>query len=527
MEDVFRFLSFSLWTTCVQTCRAPYLIYYQYDPPVESLHIYQYNKHLPSVNISMNINLRKKKTKIVATIGPSSWNQKTLEKMIKQGLNVVRLNFSHGTHSEHREALDHIRKASKATGKRVAVLQDLSGPKIRIGDVAVGGVTLKKGARFTFSTKAMIATTEGASISYKKLPFEIQKGQNIMIDDGKIHLQAEKISKKNGTISCKIIVGGFLKPRKGVNIPGAKLSVQSLTKKDKEDVLFGIKEKVDFIALSFVKTAKDVRDLRNILRKHKCKAHIIAKIETVEAMENIDSIIKEANGIMVARGDLAIEIGPEKVPVAQKYIIEECNRLGKPVITATQMLDSMEQNPIPTRAEVSDVANAIIDGTDAVMLSGETAMGTYPAESVATMARIAKDIEPLLDNKYLEYHGESKEVVDTITASVVRIANNVDAALIVVLTTSGSTAQMISRFKPHQRILALCTEGHIADRLILTWGCTSAHVQKPKTIESKLDDIRNYILKEKLASKGARIVLSFGLPFGVVGSTNTVQVMTL
>jgi pyruvate kinase len=471
--------------------------------------------------------LRNKKTNIVATLGPASSDASVLVKMISSGLNVARLNFSHGTHTSHLATIAEITEASEITNKNIAILQDLSGPKIRIGEVEGGSVILRKGATFILSTKDGKTTKNGASITYKKLHSEIKKGQSIMIDDGKIHMRVVSVSTAKKSVTCKVLIGGELKSRKGVNVPGAQLSVRSLTKKDREDVLFGIKHKVDFIALSFVKTAKDIRDLRAILRKSKCTAQIIAKIETVEALDNIDDIILEADGIMVARGDLAIEIGPEKVPMAQKYMIEECNRLGKPVITATQMLDSMENNPIPTRAEVSDVANAIIDGTDAIMLSGESAVGDYPVESIATMSRIAQDIEPLLMNKNLDHIDSLKDTVDTITASVVRIANDVDADLIVALTTSGATAQLISRFKPHQRILALCTSDHIARRLILTWGCVSLRMEMKTTIESHLDEIKTLILKEKMAPKGARIVLSHGMPFGVVGSTNTIHVITL
>lgn len=460
-----------------------------------------------------------KKTKIVATIGPASRDKGTLTKMVEAGLNVVRMNFSHGTHDEHYTTLSLIRKVEKATKKPVAILQDLSGPKIRIGTVPEG-TTLKEGQRFVLSTKK---GSGDVYVNYKKLHQDVSKGTILKIDDGKITLKVTSV--RGSEIHTNVIVGGPLSSNKGVNVPNKELGISSLTAKDKRDVLFGIKHEVDFIALSFVQHAQDVKDLRKILDKHGSKAKIIAKIETTGAIKNLDEILEAADGAMVARGDMAVEASVEKVPRIQKNIIRKCNQIGKPVITATQMLDSMEKNPVPTRAEVSDVANAILDGTDAVMLSSESAIGKYPILSVQMMSDIAHETEPLAKNTHLEYFGESRDIVDTMTVSVVRIANNVRARLIITLTESGLTPQMVARFRPHHTILAVTPHEHTLKHLHLTYGCYPVLTTMNGNVKELSKQVKKLVQKEKLANKGEKIVVTMGSRFGTPGSTNTIFVI--
>ena len=442
--------------------------------------------------------------------------------MAKAGMNVARMNFSHGTHQEHLETFNLVRSVEKSTKKPLAILQDLSGPKIRVGEVEEG-VILKVDDSIILTTEKCIGTAKCVFVNYKKLPKEVSKGATIKIDDGKLELYINRISENN--IHCSIIVGGALFSRKGVNLPDTLLSISSLTAKDKKDVLFGIEHDVDYIALSFIQTAKDIKDLKRILDKHHSKAKIIAKIETTPAVENIDEILEIADGAMVARGDMAVEVGVEKVPLIQKMIIEKCNQLGKPVITATQMLDSMEQSPVPTRAEVSDIANAILDGTDAIMLSGETTIGKYPIESVATMTAIAQRTEPHCTNTNLRYFGDSKDMVDTMSASVVRIANNVRARLIVTLTESGLTPHMIARFKPHHGIVAITPRRRTFNQLQLLYGCQPVLSDMSGDIRELTKDIQKLVKKNNWADTAEKIVISMGSRFGTPGSTNTIFVI--
>lgn len=463
-----------------------------------------------------------KKTKIVATIGPASRDTKVLVDMIDAGLNVVRMNFSHGNYEDHSETINLVRLAEKKSKKSIAILQDLSGPKIRVGAMEPNTL-LVKGGLFILTIEKCIGDNTRAYINYKKLPKEISVGAVIKLDDGKKELYVEKI--KGNEIHTRIVVGGNLSSNKGVNLPGTLLSLSSLTSKDKKDVLFGIENNVEFIALSFVQTAHDINDLRKILNKHNSKAHVIAKIETTAAVANIDEIIAISDGIMVARGDMAVEVGVEKVPLIQKMIIRKCNQAGKPVITATQMLDSMEQSPVPTRAEVSDVANAILDGTDAIMLSGESAVGKYPVESIATMTAIAKRTEPQSKNTHLDYLDESREVVDTMSVSAVRVANNIRARLIVCLTESGGTARMMARFRPHHGIIAITPQERTFHQLQLLYGCKPVLSDMSGSIDEVTKEIQKLVKKQGWAETGEHIVVTAGTPFGKVGSTNTIFVI--
>lgn len=465
----------------------------------------------------------KKKTKIVATIGPATESQKQLENLIKAGLNVVRLNFSHNTHEWHLAVLKRAQKAAKKQSQYLAILQDLSGPKIRIGKLKEESINLVKRKKIILTTKKVLGTTELLSVNYKNLPKDVKKGDILKLEDGKKELRVDKKNKTD--IFCTVIVGGKIGSYKGINVPGVSLSVSSLTPKDKKDVLFGIENNVDFIALSFVQTKNDILHLRKILDAHKCRAQVIAKIETSAAIENIDEIIGVSDGIMVARGDMAIEIGAEHVPMVQKMIIEKCNTIGKPVITATQMLDSMENSPIPTRAEVSDIANAILDGTDAIMLSGETTIGKFPLKAVETMTSIAQRTEPFLKNTDLEYVEGNISLVDTMTQSTVQIANNIGARLIITLTESGFTSRMVARFKPEHQIIAITPHIKVARILNLSYGCKPIIMDIEHRTQKVIEKIQKLVKDKKWAKKGENIVITMGYPFGISGSTNKIFVI--
>lgn len=466
-----------------------------------------------------------KKTKIVATIGPGSENKETLTKLFHKGVDVCRTNMSHDDQAVHEKRIKLIRSVAKKEKMPIAVLLDLSGPKIRIGDFVDKTVDLVVGKKLILTgDKDCQGDATRVYFNYPHIEKDIKAGMVLMLDDGKKKVVVEKVV---GTeIHTKILVGGITKSRRGVNIPGAYLTISALTDKDKKDLSFGIAQGVDFVALSFVRTAKDINDLRTLIKKQKGGQAIVAKIETQEAVENIDEIIASADAIMVARGDLAVEIGPEKVPTVQKMIIRKCNEVGKPVIVATQMLESMIHTPVPTRAEVSDVANAIFDGADAVMLSEETALGQYPIQAVDMMSHVASQVEgEIATHRRLKVH--FNDIVDSVSSSVVHNAEDVGAKLIIALTETGSTSRMIARYKPRQPIIVLTPHEHVVRRSQLVCGCYpilmkgfTGSTQLIKTIGPKL-------IEQKLASKGDRIVVSAGVPFGTPGTTNMLMILTI
>lgn len=469
---------------------------------------------------------QRKKTKIVCTIGPATESADMLEKLVLAGMNVMRLNFSHGDFAEHQKRVDNIRSVMAKTGKRIGILQDLGGPKIRIGDFAAGTVTLKEGQTFTLTTDAVVGDEKRVHVNYPLLPKEVKVGGHILLHDGKKKLVITAI--KGNDVVCKVLVGGEIKGRRGVNLPGAYLSVSSITAKDRKDIEFGLKNKVDFFALSFVRRAADVKELRVILDKAKSRAGIIAKIETPEALENIDEIISLTDGIMVARGDLAIEIPAEEVPLAQKMLIDKCNIAGKPVITATQMLESMIKSPVPTRAEVSDVANAIIDGTDAIMLSEETTLGDYPLEAVEMMAKIALRVEKdVYTNGNIFEYESSHGTTDTISESAVSAAHSIGAKFIVALTESGRTARMLARYRPSEQIIAITNNEKDANKMSLYFGCCPVVTPNFSTIEEILKVVRKTATEQKLAKKGDLTVIVAGMPFGKSKETNMILVETI
>jgi pyruvate kinase len=471
-----------------------------------------------------------KKTKIVCTIGPATETTEKLEALVDAGMNVMRLNFSHGDFTEHQARVNNLRAVMKKTGKPIAILQDLGGPKIRIGSFKdEKGVVLKPGQAFTLTTnesEKLAGDEHRVYVNYPKLPKEVKVGGTIMIRDGRIRLQITKI--KGNDIIGKVIVGGPLSNKKGVNLPDAELTIHALTEKDRADLEFGLKNKVDFFALSFVRRPEDIHELRDILKKAKSDARIIAKIETPQALACLEEIVEAADGIMVARGDLAIEIPAEEVPIAQKRMIDLCIAAGKPVIVATQMLESMIKSPIPTRAEVSDVANAIKDGTDAVMLSEETTLGEYPVEAVKMMTKIALRVEAdacscenMVDHE--EAHGDT----DIISQAAVRIAHDSDASFIVAMTRSGRTARMIARYRPSVHTLVMSDTSKHLHKLALSFGCQPMETPTFKTVEEAMVVVREVAFKNKLAKKGEKVVIVWGFPFGGSKDTNLILVETL
>ena len=464
-----------------------------------------------------------KKTKIVCTIGPVTKDVAPLETLLKTGMNVMRMNFSHGDFAEHQEKVDNLKIAVKNTGIPCAVMQDLGGPKIRIGNFKEEPVFLKEGAFFTLTTDKVEGDVNRVSVNYAPLPKEVKVGGTIMLHDGRKKLQIVEI--KGTNVKCKVIVGGEIKGRRGVNLPGAYLSISSLTDKDKKDLAFAFKNKVDFIAFSFVRRASDVNELRAILKKEKSDAKIIAKIEDCEAIENIDELISLVDGVMIGRGDLAIEIGAENMPITQKMIIDKCNDAGKPVITATQMLESMIKNATPTRAEVSDIANAIFEGTDAVMLSEETTLGDYPLKAVETMATVAKTVEKGVDAEQTK--PEVLSDMESVAMSAVEIAEDIHAKALFVYTSSGRTAYMISRCKPTMPIVGMTPTQRVANQLLLSYGCHPFVIGKCANLTDVQKQVREVCKDQKIASKGDKIVVVVGLPFGLGTETNSVLVETL
>ena len=473
-------------------------------------------------------NILPKKTKIVCTIGPATESVEMLEALIRAGMNVMRLNFSHGDFKEHQNRVDNLGKVVSKLNVPTAIMQDLGGPKIRIGNFKDGEVTLREGEKFTITTDDIEGDEKKVSINYPNFAKEVSEGHIVYLHDGRKKLQV--LAVKGNEVICKILVGGSIKGKRGVNLPDSDLSIGSLTEKDKKDLVFGVKNKVDFIALSFVRRAEDITELRNILIKAKSKAKIIAKIETPQAIKNIDQIIELTDGIMVARGDLATEVPAEKVPVLQKMIIKKCMKAGKPVITATQMLESMIKAPVPTRAEVSDIANAILDGTDAVMLSEETALGDFPVKAVEMMTRVAQNMEGTMNSHpFLEEVLKSpvQNIRESVTASVVKTAERVGAKYIIGLTSGGRNARFISRYKPNQIILAVTPNDFTYHQSVLSYGVYPVKIEKFNHFRDVLDVIRKYLLKNKLAVKGDKVVIASGMPFGKVIETNMMVVETL
>lgn len=464
--------------------------------------------------------LTPKKTKVICTIGPASSTEETLTAMVKAGMNCMRLNFSHGTHPDHLEKIQMMRKINDSLGTNVAILLDTKGPEIRTGDFENGQIEIVKGDQVVVCYEDVLGNKERFSITYKNLYMDVKAGDHILVNDGQMDLLVDSI--KDRDIFCTCLNDGILKNKRGINVPGIKLGFDYLSEKDISDIIFGCENKVDFIAASFVRRAQDVLDVRRLLVEHDCpEIQIIAKIENQEGVENMEEILEVVDGIMVARGDLGVEIPGDLVPVVQKKLIKKCNAVGKIVITATQMLESMQLNPRPTRAEVSDVANAIHDGTDCIMLSGESASGKYPVEAVAMMARIARTTEDNLDYGHLHRRALRTAPADkseAICLSVAELAMQFDVKAIIAFTKSGFTARKMSRYRPECQLIAATPDLDAMQKLALNWGVIPAYCKSMKSSEAMLN-LAEVIAKENGVKSGETIIVTGGTP-GISGATN-------
>ena len=467
-----------------------------------------------------------RKTKIVCTIGPSSESLENTKKLIEAGMNVARLNFSHGDFEEHGRRIRTIRQACQELNKTVAILLDTKGPEIRLGKLKEEPIELEQGEFITLTTEEILGDKERIPVTYANLPDDIEVGSSILIDDGLIGLTVVEI--RGTEIKCRIVNSGPIKSKKGVNVPGAAISMPGLTEKDIGDIIFGVENDIDFIAASFVRRASDVLEIRELLERHDARhVQIISKIENRQGVDNLDEILDVSDGLMVARGDLGVEIPAEEVPLVQKNMIEKCNRAGKPVITATQMLDSMQRNPRPTRAEASDVANAIFDGTDAIMLSGETAAGKYPMESVQTMARIAERTEAALPYREIfvkQARAAQTSVTEAISQAVANSALDLDAKAIVTSTESGYTARMVSKYRPKAPIVAVTPVKQVLRRLQLVWGVQPVSGVPATTTDEMFDIAVEGAMRSGIVKLGDTIVITAGVPVGRSGTTNLIKI---
>ncbi|MBO4987380.1 MAG: pyruvate kinase [Lachnospiraceae bacterium] len=466
-----------------------------------------------------------KNTKIICTIGPASQNPETIKKLILAGMNVARLNFSHGSYEEQTNKFHMIQDVSGELGIPVAILQDTKGPEIRLRDFADGKEELKAGQKFTLTTEEIVGTNEKVSITYKQLPNDVEEGMAILLDDGLIELKVDKVTATD--IECTVINGGFVSNKKGVNVPGAELSMPFISDVDREDILFGIKMGFDFLACSFVRSKADILEVRKILDENNAKTKVIAKIENMQGIRNLSEILEVSDGIMVARGDMGVEIPLEEVPVIQKKMIKKAIATGKQVITATQMLESMTKNPRPTRAETTDVANAIYDGTTAIMLSGETASGQYPVEAVETMTKIAQRTELDIDyiNRFQRQEMHGVDVTNAISHATCTTAMDLKATAIITVTMSGFTAEMIARYKPNCPIIACSVDERVCRQVNMLWGVRPLLIDKKETAEELFKEGVRKAMEAGYVKKGDTVVITAGVPLGISGKTNMIRVV--
>jgi pyruvate kinase len=459
-------------------------------------------------------------SKIVCTLGPATNSPRMIRRLLEAGMDVARLNFSHGTHETHAQSIAMVHAAAAELGKTVGILADLQGPKIRTGALAGGGtVNLRSGQQFIITTAKILGDSTRVNTTFRPLPREVKSGDRILLSDGLIELRVEKV--RGQEVICRVVNGGSLGEHKGINLPGVKLRVPALTPKDRIDLRFALDHNADFIAASFVRRPEDVLLAKALIRRAKKDTPVISKLEKPEAIENLEGILRVSDGVMVARGDLGVEMNPETVPVVQKNIIARAREFRRPVITATQMLESMTQNPRPTRAEASDVANAIFDGSDAVMLSAETASGKYPIEAVSMMARIIEEAEASVR----EYPRpttaqEQLKVAETVAELVCHASRELHMKLIAVFTHSGFTARLVSRYRPLVPIVAFSPEASTRRRMSLFWGVTSRHISDIKKIDGLADIAEKRLLEERLVRKGDVIGIVAGTPMGIRGTTN-------
>jgi pyruvate kinase len=464
------------------------------------------------------------KTKIVATVGPASNSKDMLRALIKEGVDVFRLNFSHGTHEDHLKVIQHVKELNKELGTKICLLQDLQGPKIRVNEMEPN-VILERGQDLVITTKEGMGNGKIVSTSYKSLPKDVKVGDMILIDDGKIELKVKEV--RADDVLTEVVYGGLLKSRKGINLPFTKVSAPSLTEKDLKDLEFGLKNDVDWIALSFVRKAFDIQSMRSIIDSHNSAARIVAKIEKPEALSNIDEIIAETDGVMVARGDLGVEIWMEEVPMVQKMLVEKCNKVGKPVIVATQMMESMIENPRPTRAETNDVANAVMDGADALMLSAETASGKYPLEVIRSMVRTIASVEK---NPKIYYHfrevdkNSPKSIHDNFVLAACKLAKDVGAKAIVGLTQSGYTAFQASAYRPNASIFVFTSNADLLNKINLVWGSQGYYYDKTNSTDETISDIESTLKRDGHAKTGDIIIILASMPIHEKQRTNTLKI---
>ncbi len=464
------------------------------------------------------------KTKIVATVGPASNSKEMLRALIKEGVDVFRLNFSHGSHEDHLKVIQAVRELNQEMGTTVSLLQDLQGPKIRINEMQPD-VVIERGQELIITTRELLGNNEIASTSYKTLPKDVKPGDVILVDDGKIELKVREI--RDEDVVTEVVYGGPLKSRKGINLPFTKVSAPSLTDKDLKDLEFGIKNDVDWIALSFVRKAADILSMREILEKNKSNSRIVAKIEKPEALSNIDDIIAATDAIMVARGDLGVEIWLEEVPMVQKMLIEKCNRQGKPVIVATQMMESMIENPRPTRAETNDVANAVMDGADALMLSAETAAGKYPIEVIRSMVRTIASVEknPNIYFRFREVDSSSPIYVnDSLVLAACKLAKDVGAKAIVGMTSSGYTAFKSSSHRPNANIFVFTGNKSLINKMNLVWGTRAYHYDKTDSTDDTIADVEAMLKNEGHVQSGDKFIFLASMPIHERARTNTLKI---
>jgi pyruvate kinase len=464
------------------------------------------------------------RTKIVATVGPASNNKEMLRALVKEGVDVFRLNFSHGTHADHEKVINLVREINHEMGTSVALLQDLQGPKIRVNEVTPG-TEIQAGQTIIITTRELVGNNEIVSTSYKELPRDVKVGDMILVDDGKIELKVEEV--RDVDVVAKVIYGGPLKSRKGINLPYTKVSTPSLTEKDLEDLMFGLKHGVDWIALSFVRKATDIEILRDHITRAKSHSRIVAKIEKPEALENIDAILAATDAVMVARGDLGVEILLEEVPMMQKMIVEKCNKLAKPVIVATQMMESMIENPRPTRAETNDVANAVMDGADALMLSAETAAGKYPIEVIRSMVKTVSSVEKQ-SNLYFKFRDIKTDNPNYMTDSIIlhacRLAKEVNAKAIVGMTQLGYSAYKSASHRPNANIFAFTNNKQIINSMNLVWGTQAYHYERAVSTDETIADVEEILKRDGHVKSGDVFITLASMPIQEKGRVNTVKI---
>lgn len=466
-----------------------------------------------------------KRTKIVATMGPACSDKEVLRKMLFEGVNVCRLNFSHGSHEDHQKTIDVIRELNDETGLNVAILADLQGPKIRTGEMTDNGVELIDGSTVIISTSKMVGTAEKFSINYVQLPADVKSGERILLDDGKLMLEVESTNGKD-EILAKVIHGGKLSSKKGVNLPNTKISMPSLTPKDREDLTFALEQNVDWIGLSFVRSARDIIELKHLISAENRKAKVIAKIEKPEAIDDIDEIVRVSDGLMVARGDLGVEVPYQDVPLIQKMLIKKCRSHAIPVIVATQMMESMITNSSPTRAEVNDVANAVLDGADAVMLSGETSVGKFPIQVIQTMANIVAKMEThddIYNKEEIPEKNQSRFITDSICFNACRLSSRVESKAILTMSFSGYTAYKLASQRPQAEIFVFTSNRQILTQLNLIWGVRGFYYDKTVSTDHTIADIKYLLKKDGLLKTGDLVINIASMPIQEHGNSNMIK----